>query len=154
MYFWNIKALKAEIKSGNFGDKEAISYIVVTIFLYMLDIELTERWGPLEIRNIWNTVNSILCLLITVFGTIYAYSKNGGAQGKNFANKFFAISFVTGIHFLVYFLGVMILMLIYWDYVFPDTGDISTTPFEVFVYTVWYGALYYVVGKHMEDTVE
>ena len=34
MYFWNINALKEEIKRGNFGDSKVIAYIVISLFLY------------------------------------------------------------------------------------------------------------------------
>jgi len=60
MYFWNINALKKEIRSRNFTDKEALPYIVVTIFLYMLGIELTALWGTMDAGNIWDSVNSLL----------------------------------------------------------------------------------------------
>ncbi len=153
MYVWNIQALKDEIKSGNFGDKEAIPYIVVTIFLYELGFELMSRWGVVENYNVWDSVNTVLTIVITVLGTIYAYRQNGGSHGKDFANKFFAISFVMGIRFLVYSIGLIAVLILYWSYAYSDDEEIPTTFVEVGVYAMWYLLLYYRIGKHIEDTV-
>ncbi len=143
MYFCNIKALKEEIKSGDFGDKKAIVYIVVSIALYSIGLELTVLFPLVEDHNIWDGVDSLLSILVPVLGTIYAYRKNGGAEGKDFANKYFSISFVIGIRFLVYFVGLVMLMMFYWSYSYGDIEEIPTTGIDVLIFAIWYVALYY-----------
>ena len=151
MYFWNINMLKEDIKSGNFGDKEAIVYIVISLALYSIGLELVSLLPMIENYNLWDYVNSFLSVLVPVLGTIYAYKKNGGDEGKDFANKYFSIGFVMGIRFLVYFIGVIVLLIIYWSYVFPNNEEMPTTFVEVLLFFIWYVALYFQIAKHIEE---
>lgn len=151
MYFWNINMLKEDIKSGNFGDKEAIVYIVISLALYSIGLELVSLFPLIENYNLWDYVNSFLSVLVPVLGTIYVYKKNGGAEGKDFANKYFSIGFVMGIRFLVYFIGVIVLLIIYWSYVFPNNEEMPTTFVEVLLFFIWYVALYFQIAKHIEE---
>jgi hypothetical protein len=154
MYFWNIEALKSDIKRGEFTDREAISYIVVSLFLYSLGTELIVLFPAEAVYNVWDGVNSLLNIIIPVVGTLYAYKKNGGASGRDFANKYFSIGFVMGIRFLVYLIGVIFLLVIYWSFVVPDEVDtIPTTWVEVLLFSGWYAMLYYKIGEHIGEIV-
>ena len=154
MYFWNIEALKSDIKRGEFTDREAISYIVVSLFLYSLGTELIVLFPAEAAHNVWDGVNSLLNIIIPVVGTLYAYKKNGGASGRDFANKYFSIGFVMGIRFLVYLIGVIFLLAIYWSFVVPDEVDtIPTTWVEALLFSGWYAMLYYKIGEHIGETV-
>jgi hypothetical protein len=45
--------------------------------------------------------NSISTFIITITGLLYLYTVNGGANGKNFLEKFFALSVSVGWKFVV-----------------------------------------------------
>ncbi len=152
MYFWNIEALKDEIREGHFTDKQAIPYIVLTTFLYTLGMELVYYFPAQDSHNIWDVIDSILSIVIPLFAIMYAYKKNGGGEGRDFANKFFSIGFVLSIRFLVYSIVLLIVMIVYWSYI--DQGDKTeeTTLFEVVIFHLWYILYYYRLGKHIEET--
>ena len=152
MYFWNIEALKEEIRGGHFSDKEAIPYIVLTLFLYTLVSELVYYFPAQDTYNIWDGIDSFLIIVIPLFGIIYAYKKNGGGEGREFANKFFSIGFVLTIRFLVYFIVPMIAMIFYWSFVEQGEAVEETTLFDVVVFHLWYILYYYRLGKHIEET--
>lgn len=153
MYFWNIKSLKQEIKSGQFSDSRVFPYVVVYAFLYALIIEAIA-YLPYEDVNMWTYTLSILNIVIAIGGTFYVYRKNGGANGEDFASKYFGIGFVVGIRFLFYLVPVMVFMSVYWVYAFDEEAIISTTPIEVVLFSFWYALLYYRIGIHMNDTAK
>jgi len=152
MYFWNIDALLEDIKQGNFTDKEVIPYIILTLFLYNLGFELVYRF-PMEESNynLWDTIDAILSVVIPIAGTLYAYKMNGGAAGKDFANKYFSIGFVLGVRFWVYFVIPIVVLGIYWSVTFEDE-EVQTTFVEIAVFYLWYILYFYQLGKYISET--
>ncbi len=150
MYFWKIELLKDDLINNRFDDKSLLPYIILTIFLYTLGTEITA-YIPYEEVNLLTYLLSFMNVLIPIIGTIYIYKKNGGANGKNFANRYITISFVIGIRFLVYLIPVMIILICYWNFTFSEQETIPTTLFEIVVLSLWYIILYYNIAKHIES---
>jgi len=148
MYFWKIESLKDDIKNNKFDDKALLPYIILTITLYTFGTEIIA-YLPHEEVNTWSYILSLMNILIPTLGTIYAYKKNGGANGTNFANKYFSINFVVGIRFLIYLIPMMIILIGYWEFTFPEEDNIPTTLFEVVVFSLWYILLYLNTAKHI-----
>lgn len=153
MYLWKIESLKEDIKNGDFKDKELIPYVVVSAGLYAASIEIVG-YLPYEDTNAWRYVLSIFNVLIPIAGTIYAYKYNGGANGMNFASKYFSIGFVVGIRFVVYLIPLMVLMITYWVVVFADQEEWPTTILEVVLFSSWYAFLYFKMANHIGDTTK
>ena len=153
MYFWKIESLKQDIRVGSFTDKNLIPYVVLYAGLCAIAVEMTG-YMPYEDVSVWTYVLSMLNVLIPIAGTIYAYRCNGGANGENFASKYFSIGFVIGIRFLVYLIPLMVLMITYWVIVFGDQEELPTTFAEVVVFSFWYALLYFRMAKHIGDTVK
>lgn len=151
MYFWKIESLKQEIKSGSFTDKELIPYVALYAGLYAIGIEFAA-YMPYEDVTVWTYVLSVLNVAIPVVGTIYAYTCNGGANGENFASKYFSIGFVIGIRFLAYLIPAMSVLFTYWVIVFGEQEQLPTTFVEVMLFSAWYGLLYVRMAKHIGDT--
>jgi len=153
MYFWKIESLKKDIVGGSFTDKELIPYVVLFTGLYSIGIEITG-YLPYEDINIWTYVMSAMNVLIPVIGTIYAYLRNGGSIGENFASKYFSIGFVISIRFLVYLIPLVVVMIIYWEIMFGEQEELPTTFIEVILFSAWYVLLYYRMAKHIGDTAK
>ena len=152
MYFWNINALKEDIKQGDFTDKQVISYIVLSLFLYSVGLEFAYLFPLTEPNyNIWDGIDSFLSIAVPVAGTLYAYKKNGGEVGKDFANKYFSIGFVLGIRFFVYLILPMVILTIYWS-IDNRNEETETTFVEIFILYAWYILFYYQLGKHISET--
>ena len=99
MYFWNMKALKKEIVEGQFTDQRVIPYVVVSAAISAIAVELSSYFSY-EVTNQSVYYQSAITVIIPILGTIYTYHANGGANGKNFAAKYFAIGFVILFRFL------------------------------------------------------
>ena len=153
MYFWNIEALKRDIGKGQFTSRAVFPYVVVSAALYAISIEFFNYF-PYEDSNQWTYSVSVINALIPIVGTIYTYSSNGGATGKDFAAKYFGIGFVVGIRFIVYLVPILGLLFVYWVYVFGSVENYPTTFLEMVMFSALYAALYLRIAKHMRDTAK
>ncbi len=154
MYFWNIKALKAQIKRGELDDRETLPYFIVSGLLFIF-IFNTLCMDPSNTKsNIWDLLSIFVDMVLLVVGTLYAYKKNGGTQGENFIRKYIAISFVVSVRFFLF--SILLLLFVALPIVtffFPSwLNNEATDPFSVLFYTAWQTLLYYRIAKHVEET--
>ncbi len=156
MYIWKINELKKQIVEQGLSEAQVFYYILLFVGFSMVGIELVAYF-PYENPNGWDYLQSGLNFVIPLAGTIAAYHVNGGANGKAFAAKYFSISFVVLVRFLVYLIPVMVLLFAYYglsiDWTSPgDDEALQTGWVEVALLAVWSAALYGAVVKHIRDT--
>ena len=99
MYFWKIESLKNDIVNEGLSDSKLLPYLVIYMALTVLIMEGVPYF-PYESYNDADLVMSLISIIAPIAGLIYAYKKNGGANGHSFASKYFSIGFVVGIRFL------------------------------------------------------
>jgi hypothetical protein len=155
MYFWKINSLKKHVFENGLSEAQTFYYILLFVGLSAIGIELMP-YLPTENPNSWNYIESIINILIPTIGTIMAYRANGASEGKRFAGKYFSISFVMGIRFLVYLIPAVIMLGVYYglsvDWSSPDVEQAFDTGwFEVLLFSGWYAAIYWRVVKHVRD---
>ncbi len=150
MYFWKIEALKEDIKSNKFTEKDRFVYGLIYIVLCAAGMEAMIRL-PIESPNIWDTIGSLGNILIPLIGTIIAYRSNGGATGKDFLGRYFSIGFVVSIRFLVLLIPMCAALVAYYIYAFPDEEPIVSTPVDILLFTIWYAFLFWRISKHVSD---
>ena len=79
----------------------------------MLDtIFLELNIFPIEELSIMDYASSITYIIATFLGTYFIYKANGGAEGNDFAGKYFSITWVRSIQFLLVFFLTIIIFLI------------------------------------------
>lgn len=66
-------------------------------------VTFTTVWSyiPHTFSNVWDTLCIVFSTLLAVVGTIYVYRQNGGADGQCFLQRYFAISWVVILCWLV-----------------------------------------------------
>ena len=96
MYFWHIEKLKTEMAARPLSAREALPYLIVTVVLPSLMACI-----PLTNHNLWDWLGAIWSVLLVVFGTIYIYHQNGGANGQHFLQRYFAVGWVVAIRWIV-----------------------------------------------------
>lgn len=151
MYFWNIKSLKQEIRENRLRETWIFYYILIYIVLNAIGIE-TVAYLPNDESNAWDYAQSLLNIVIAVVGTTLAYRANGGAAGSQFAAKYFSISLVTLIRFIVYFIPVAVAIFAFYWSALDSEQPIQTEWFEVALFSLWYAAFYLAIAKHIRDT--
>ncbi len=155
MYFWKIDSLKKHLRENDLTEAQTFYYILLFVGLSAVGMELMPYF-PIENPNSWNHIESVVNILIPTIGTIVAYRANGAAEGRQFAGKYFSISFVMAIRFLFYLIPAVIVLGVYYglsvDWSSPDVEQAFDTGwFEVLLFSSWYAALYWRIVKHVRD---
>ena len=150
MYFWKIEQLKEDIKSNRLSEKDRFIYTFIYIALGAIAME-SMIWMPLENPNTLDSIDSFLNIIITCLGTYFSYKANGGASGVDFLGRFFSISFVVGIRFVVLLIPMYIAIFAYYYYVYPIDQELETTAFDIIIYQAWFIFLYVRTYKHIRD---
>ncbi|MGI9283660.1 MAG: hypothetical protein ACR2PX_29140 [Endozoicomonas sp.] len=92
-----------------------------------------------------------MAILIAILGTIYVFRSNGGASGEDFLGRFFSIGFVMTIRFLTILIPLTVALTFYYMAEFPEGETIVTTPLDIAFFNIWYGCLFWRIGKHITD---
>jgi hypothetical protein len=156
MYFWKINELKKQIVVQGLSEAQIFRYILIYVALSAAAIEVVAYFPDTE-SNVWSYVESGVSFLIPVIGTIGAYYANGGARGNAFAAKYFSISFVMLVRFLVYLIPLIVVLAVYYGFIIyessPDDEQVMQTGwFEVVLMSSWLAAMYVRIGQHMRYT--
>lgn len=145
MYLWNIEKLKANLISNNISQRDLLYYLLIDTILTYGSIE-AGAFMPLEIFNLWDIFNSILGILITVFGTFWVYKSNGGDIGTKFLEKYLTIGFVTLMRYA--FLLIPVLYAIY----FLDEDSANETKWwHVIIIKILYIGYFWRFAKHIRE---
>ena len=149
MYLWNIDQLKEDLVETGLSQSELFKYIFVYVVLSSIVIELVYAY-PAESLNSLDHMQSIFSLLLTGIGTYLCFRANGGAAGKNFAERFFSRGLVIVIRFLALFVPLLILLaIVFWSGEDPD--DYSTKWYDVVVVSIWSLAMYWRFIVHINQ---
>lgn len=94
MYFRRIGKLKAVMAERPLSEREALPYVVV-----FAGLSSAVSYGPPAITNIWDWLAAGWSVAFAILGTVYIYRRNGGADGRNFLQRYIAILYWrTGHH--------------------------------------------------------
>jgi uncharacterized membrane-anchored protein YitT (DUF2179 family) len=150
VYFWNIKALKNDIRENRFSEKDRFIYFIIYFVFSAIGLELV-MYMPIENANLWDYVDSFLNILIVLVGTVFAYKANGYSNGSDFLGKYFSISFVVSIRFLIYLIPLLVLYIIYYEYAFTYEEEIATSYVDVIPFLIWPFLLYWNICRHIKQ---
>jgi hypothetical protein len=150
MYFWKIDKLKKEFLDGGVSELNVFIYFMIFMVFSLIFAEIDYLW-PSTDTNVWDTASSISSLVLAVSGTVAMFYLNGGKAGNSFLAKYFSISFVASLRYLVFTLPVLIVASGYVSYNITAESDISTTPTEAAFLFVWELGIYWYICKHISD---
>ena len=146
MYFWNIKALKSDLKKKKFSETNAFAYALAGTILISLALVLSL----IQIPNQYDIYDSINQAIIAIIGLIYLFKCNGGAKGKNFLSNYISISWVCTIRFLVMIFIPAIIVFYSLSTYFLGGSDETTIDVVIF-YAIMSILFYVYAGKHIKD---
>jgi hypothetical protein len=148
MYFWRIHSLKADLRRGDLPEQRAFAYLLATmaLFTFISNPELAENQSPAA----WNWGTTLVYIAIVLAGTVAAYRANGGASGRQFLARYFALGWVLGIRLTAFLL--IPLMLIY-GVVALTSGEQSTAAALVLLgcTSLWSVVFYARLAVHMRE---
>jgi len=103
---------------------------------------------PIANPNIWDTINSISYISITLIGTILAFKANGGGAGTDFLGRLYSIGFVVGVRLLI---PMCLVIIFYGMFAFSEVEEIVQTPMGLLLEFLLYSFLYWRIVKHIGD---
>jgi len=146
MYFIRYYPLKERLKNRSIDDREALTYLILFCVLEAIATALPGS----EYKNRWDYIATGMTLLITLFGVIYAYQRNGGRHGYDLIHKFVVLGWVVAIRFLIGSVPVFIAILaLAWHYNYVRE---ETTVIDVVLFSMLEVIFYQRIGRHIADT--
>ncbi|MDD5271603.1 MAG: hypothetical protein PHU14_02675 [Methylovulum sp.] len=152
MYFWNITRLKRHLIDNGLTETQVFWYVLIEI---ALNASNTAMGGylPATEPDVWTYANSAFCVLIPILGVFAAFRANGGAAGSQFVARYFSVSLVVAIRFIVLLLVGMALFIGYWIYTYglaDDAPDPDPSPYIIYISVwIWEIALYANIVRHI-----
>ena len=146
MRFWKIDALKHELSAAPLAASQAVQYSiasgVLTILLYGL---------PFYDANAWDVAGICGDAALLGAGSYLAYRANGGADGRDLLGRYFSVTWVVGIRFLVLvMIPVLSFTLALETYLYGDVPE-QTTPLELVVQLTCAAVFYWRVATHLDS---
>lgn len=113
MYFWNLKSLVADLKSRKIKQSDLFPYLLLA-FLFMAMLPLIMPYGD---------IMGVALLALNIVVTLYcAHLWNQQVGNKDFAVRYFTLSLVTTIRYIVFMIPVLVVFLIIDEFVFYNYG--------------------------------
>src|SRR5688572_23367203 len=124
MYWWNLRALKAQLAQGPLPQPAAFRYAAAYATLGAVGMV------PVLSFNRWDALGYVGEVVITLCGTIYCYRMNRGPAGQHFLDRYFSLGLVVVIRLLPAFFLIFFAVLALQD-LFGGGDSSQTTPVEV-----------------------
>ena len=108
MYPWRVNSLVEDFRADKVSEKEKLKYMI----LFGIVIAITSSpiaWIDSK-YSIMDTINLIVSIVTTTFGTYYCYSKNKAGDNKDFITRFMCLGLPIGIRILVFAVPVGFLL--------------------------------------------
>lgn len=144
MYFWRIEKMKTEMVTCQMSEREVLPYVVVSAAVFSVAGYIRQ-----PLNNRWDALSVGWSLLLAVFGTIYIYRQNGGANGQHFLQRYLALGWVVGIRWFVAFTPVVLVLYVMLAGASADAQ--STRWQDVLIFAVAEIILYWRIGYHVRD---
>lgn len=147
MYFWRLERLKREMAIRPLSESETLPYLVAyvafTTALFFI---------PYTFSNVWDTLGAVFSTVLAVVGTIYVYRQNGGADGQYFLQRYFAISWVVTLRWLVILIITTVIFYILLE--LASVWSEETTWYEFIFSSVFEVIIYQRTGHHVRDVAQ
>ena len=141
MRFWRVDVLKAEMCIKPLDEREVLPYLLVYVTLSAVSSFPTDDF------NLWDGVGEVSSVVLTFFGSIFIYFSNGGAAGRHFLQRYFAVGWVVAFRFI----PVAILAACVMYYVIDEFGMWveETTWHDVMLMSAVQSLMYWRTGYHI-----
>ena len=162
MYLWNIKALKKSLSTQALTETQTFWYFFAVLTLETLFYNMTSLFPGDEPLEVWDYVEYLGAVILTIGGTYVVYRANGGASGRHFLSRYFPLMWVLTIRFLAWMIPILIgvgllmfgiaVILLGADSEDPDFTSISRA--LLIASWVWLLVFYYRLAIHMRDVAK
>ena len=146
MYFWKINALKATLRQRDLTERETLPYLGAFVVLPLLIMVPYQR----PAAETWEYVFWGANILMFLAFLPWLYRANGGATGRQFAQRFLCVGWVLGLRWTVQvFLPFLILQMILMTALdrLPPNDPKALWLLPLAIELIWYWRF----GVHLKD---
>ena len=144
MYFYSIRPLKRRLATGPLSEAESLPYLVVFLAASAIASSL-----PGELENVWDWTDAILTVGLAVVGTWILYRANGGADGRDFVQRYIVLGWVVTLCFFTLVLPALFLFA--WTGRAAGFVSETSTVVDVVVSFVIQVSFLVYFGLHLDD---
>lgn len=145
MFFWRITRLKERLAEAPLSPREELPYVIAYVVL-----STGAMYIPYGDAQIPQAADGVAATAIAVAGTLYVYHQNGGADGRFFLQRYFALGWVIAVRFVAALLGIYVaygVALAVAGAEYPD----RTPWYETLFLWIAQVILFYRLGMHARD---
>lgn len=97
MIWLDIKVIESKISNGELTEKDGFNYLFAFLILSAICLTLFTN----NEHGVYKLLDCILTTVITIWGIKATYKANNDIDGKDFLNRFLAISWVIGMRLII-----------------------------------------------------
>ncbi|MEM9443856.1 MAG: hypothetical protein AAGA18_00755 [Verrucomicrobiota bacterium] len=147
MIIWSTSKAVALFKEDTINDRLVLPYFITYSLLVALGTYMTY-----EVTTIWGWLEVGLDVIAVVFGTLYLYRLNNGANGNQFLNKYFIIGLPVALRAILIFIVIAVP-----TYLIAQSLDIDTesgNPIDFILLLIFYILFYWYFGLNIKKTLQ
>jgi hypothetical protein len=152
MYLWKVNSLVEDFKSERVSQKEEFKYMLLFTIAMALASDPALYIG--SSYNYYDTIGSIMMLVISMFGVYYCYRINSSGDDKDFIVRVMCIGLPVMIRVLVLMIPVVIVgSILEAEFLYPDSLDEETfesTPLQVAFMSIFIAVYYWYLSKKIK----
>jgi hypothetical protein len=160
MYFFALKKLKANLIEKPLTERQALPYLIATIAIYTLLIELIYTLSFLPTTeadsasyNVWHFIDSTISFISTLLGAIWVYKCNRADTGRYFLQRYLSVGWVTAMWFFVIMMLVCVLVVTMTTIATEPTSN-STSAGLTLIYLALMVGYYWYFGKQVAEVAQ
>ena len=144
MYWINIKALKEDLISGDYQERDIIPYIIASGIMTSLGSIGGSDAG------IFDLIAAIIGIIAIIFGTWYVFGQHKPNSQVSFLSKYISLGWVVGFRLFLTIIPIVIITVILTA---TRTNDESLVYGIGILVLIFYSIIYYLLlGKHISET--
>jgi hypothetical protein len=152
MYLWKVDSLVEDLKSGNVTQKEEFKYMLLLTIAMIFASDPVLYIGAAY--NSYDTMSSIIVLVISMLGVYYCYRINSSGDNRDFIVRVLCIGLPVMIRVLAVIIPVFIVLAVLEAATTPpaslDEEPFESTPIQVAHISIVVAAYYWYLSTKIK----
>ena len=146
MQFFRYGAVKEKLRTSSMSDREALPYLLSMFAFIAVAVVFPLTLGT----HLWDRINQGGTILLAILGLLYAYSQNGGANGRDLALKYIVLGEIVVARCSVFSIPVGLVLLWLGNQI--GLRDQSMGWYDTTLWLIFQVVAYLRLGRHIADT--